>query len=122
MLPWAADLAGRIERHTIDSTLLGGNRLGDPHVRPLWVYLPPGYDEGETAAHLNARRMTGARYTKSLNTLTAALHAQAAGWPGAGQVAQWLCGDELTRRRSWRARLMTQDSCRPTSAGPQPAP
>jgi hypothetical protein len=45
MLPWAADLAGRIERHTIDSTLLGGNRLGDPHVRPLWVYLPPGYDE-----------------------------------------------------------------------------
>ena len=44
MLPWAADLAGRIERHTIDSTLLRGNPPGDPHVRPLWVYLPPGYD------------------------------------------------------------------------------
>src|SRR3954447_22449343 len=39
------DLAGRIERHTITSALLAGNPLGDPHVRPLWVYVPPGYDE-----------------------------------------------------------------------------
>ena len=30
---------------TIDSDVLRGNRLGDPHVRPLWVYLPPGYDD-----------------------------------------------------------------------------
>jgi S-formylglutathione hydrolase FrmB len=45
MLPWAADLVGRIERHTIDSTLLRGNPLDDPHVRPLWVYVPPGYDD-----------------------------------------------------------------------------
>jgi len=45
MLPWAADLVGRIERHTIGSRLLRGNPLGDPPVRPLWVYVPPGYDD-----------------------------------------------------------------------------
>jgi S-formylglutathione hydrolase FrmB len=45
MLPWSADLAGQIEEHVITSELLRGNPLGDPHERPLWVYLPPGYDE-----------------------------------------------------------------------------
>jgi S-formylglutathione hydrolase FrmB len=43
--PWAAPPAGRIERLAIESDALRGNALGDPHVRPLWVYLPPGYDE-----------------------------------------------------------------------------
>jgi hypothetical protein len=38
-------LAGRIERHTIDSALLAGNPLGDPAQRPLEVYVPPGYDD-----------------------------------------------------------------------------
>jgi Putative esterase len=47
MLPWKAELAGRLEERTIDSELLRGNPLGDPHQRPLWVYLPPGYD-GDT--------------------------------------------------------------------------
>jgi len=28
-----------------DSHVLRGNPLGDPHERPLWVYLPPGYDD-----------------------------------------------------------------------------
>ena len=45
MLPWDADLAGRLERTTIDSQLLRGNVLGDPHERPVLVYLPPGYDD-----------------------------------------------------------------------------
>jgi len=27
-----------------ESTVLKGNPLGDPHVRDLWVYLPPSYD------------------------------------------------------------------------------
>lgn len=45
MLPWSADLVGRVDEHVIDSTLLRGNPLGDPHRRPLWVYVPPGYDE-----------------------------------------------------------------------------
>ena len=36
---------GRIDRSTMTSTVLVGNPLGDPAVRPLWVYLPPGYDD-----------------------------------------------------------------------------
>ena len=45
MLPWAGELAGRIDEHVLDSALLRGNPLGDPHERPLWVYVPPGYDD-----------------------------------------------------------------------------
>ncbi|GAA4544524.1 alpha/beta hydrolase [Amycolatopsis samaneae] len=45
MLPWEAELAGRLDRHVLDSALLRDNPLGDPHRRPLWVYVPPGYDE-----------------------------------------------------------------------------
>ena len=45
MLPWSAELAGRIENHVFTSDLLRGNPLGDPHERPLLVYTPPGYDE-----------------------------------------------------------------------------
>ncbi len=44
MLPWSADLAGRIDKHVLSSELLRGNPLGDPHERPLWVQLPAGYD------------------------------------------------------------------------------
>ena len=46
MLPWSADLSGTIEEHVITSELLRGNPLGDPHQRPLWVYLPPGCEAG----------------------------------------------------------------------------
>jgi len=45
MLPWDAPLAGRLDRATIDSALLRDNVLGDPSVRPIWVYTPPGYDD-----------------------------------------------------------------------------
>ncbi len=45
MLPWSAPLAGRIDELTIESALLRDNPLGDPHERPLWVYVPPGYDD-----------------------------------------------------------------------------
>ena len=45
MLPWSADLAGRIDEQVITSELLKNNPLGDPHERPVLVYLPPGYDE-----------------------------------------------------------------------------
>ena len=45
MLPWSAPLAGRIDEQVITSELLRGNPLGDPCERPLWVYLPPGYDD-----------------------------------------------------------------------------
>ena len=55
---------------------------------------PPLPAEGETAAHFNAARMTGARYTKSFNTLTSAFQAEAAGRHGDDRVVQWLCGDD----------------------------
>ena len=45
MQPWSRDFVGRIDEHVIDSQALTGNPLGDPHRRPIWVYLPPGYDE-----------------------------------------------------------------------------
>jgi S-formylglutathione hydrolase FrmB len=45
MEPWSYELAGRFEEHAFESEALKGNALGDPHVRPLWVYLPPGYDD-----------------------------------------------------------------------------
>jgi hypothetical protein len=44
MLPWSAELSGRLDEHVFTSELLRGNPLDDPHQRPLWVYLPPGYD------------------------------------------------------------------------------
>jgi Putative esterase len=45
--PWAAPLRGQLVQTTIESEALRGNPLGDPHARPLWVYLPPGYDDGD---------------------------------------------------------------------------
>jgi S-formylglutathione hydrolase FrmB len=43
--PWSYEHAGRFEEHAFESNVLKDNPLGDPHVRPLWVYLPPGYDD-----------------------------------------------------------------------------
>ena len=37
-------LAGHIDSGVIDSPALRGNPLGDPSLRPVYVYLPPGYD------------------------------------------------------------------------------
>jgi hypothetical protein len=47
--PWSFDLAGRFEEHTLESQALRGNPLGDPHLRPLWAYLPPGYEDDPAA-------------------------------------------------------------------------
>jgi len=44
VLPWSIDFAGRLEEHSFESEVLKGNALDDPHTRPLWVYVPPGYD------------------------------------------------------------------------------
>jgi S-formylglutathione hydrolase FrmB len=43
--PWAREMGGRLVQHVIDSQALTGNPLGDPHLRPLVVQLPPGYDD-----------------------------------------------------------------------------
>jgi S-formylglutathione hydrolase FrmB len=45
MQPWRGEFSGRFEEQTIVSRALEGNPLGDPISRPLWVYVPPGYDE-----------------------------------------------------------------------------
>ncbi|MEO8229644.1 MAG: alpha/beta hydrolase-fold protein [Chloroflexota bacterium] len=43
--PWSRVFRGRLDELTIVSRALEGNPLGDPAERPLWVYLPPGYDD-----------------------------------------------------------------------------
>jgi predicted dinucleotide-binding enzyme len=49
---------------------------------------------GQTAASFNARRMPGARYVKSFNTLTSRFQAEAAERAGERRVVQWICGDD----------------------------
>ncbi len=41
--PWRRAYGGRFEDSLIESEALRGNPLGDPWVRPIRVYLPPGY-------------------------------------------------------------------------------
>jgi hypothetical protein len=36
--PWSREFTGRIDELEIESKVLRGNALGDPNVRPLWVY------------------------------------------------------------------------------------
>ena len=44
--PWGdALIPERFDEHTIASEALRDNPLGDPHDRPIWVYVPPGYDD-----------------------------------------------------------------------------
>jgi S-formylglutathione hydrolase FrmB len=45
MRPWSFELAGRVEETVFESKALRDNPLHDPYQRPLWVYLPPGYDD-----------------------------------------------------------------------------
>jgi S-formylglutathione hydrolase FrmB len=35
---------GHFDELEIESNVLRDNPLGDPHVRPLWIYVPPAYD------------------------------------------------------------------------------
>jgi Putative esterase len=45
MLPWSYELSGRLDEQVVESKLLRNNPLSDPSERPLWVYVPPGYDD-----------------------------------------------------------------------------
>lgn len=45
MHPWSYPLQGRFEELTFESEVLKNNALHDPYQRPLWIYLPPGYDQ-----------------------------------------------------------------------------
>jgi hypothetical protein len=42
--PWERALAGTLDRLAVESELLADNPLGDPTVRPLYVYRPPGIE------------------------------------------------------------------------------
>jgi hypothetical protein len=45
--PWRRPLRGRLDELVIESSALKDNALGDPSVRPLFVYSPPGHtDDG----------------------------------------------------------------------------
>jgi S-formylglutathione hydrolase FrmB len=59
MLPWSAELAGRIEEHLIKSEMLRGNPLADPYERPVAVYLPPSYDAGSTRRYATVYVLQG---------------------------------------------------------------
>lgn len=59
MEPWSRELAGRLDEHTVESAALEGNRLGDPHVRPLWVYVPPGAPDTPLPSIYLIQGMTG---------------------------------------------------------------
>src|SRR3954451_12988078 len=41
---WARDPVGPCDELETESAVLPDNPLGDPHARPLWVYVPPAYD------------------------------------------------------------------------------
>jgi S-formylglutathione hydrolase FrmB len=43
--PAPSALSGRLNQSVFTSELLRGNPLGDPHERPLWIYLPPAYQD-----------------------------------------------------------------------------
>jgi len=57
--PWSTEFAGRIDEHVIDSQALAGNALGDPAARPLWVYVPPGYDHDENRRYVSVYVIQG---------------------------------------------------------------
>lgn len=45
MRPWSIKMSGRYEEILFTSEVLKDNPLHDPYERPLWVYLPPGYEQ-----------------------------------------------------------------------------
>jgi Putative esterase len=45
--PWSIEWAGRLDELELESEVLKDNPLGDPYRRPVWVYVPPDYDETE---------------------------------------------------------------------------
>jgi S-formylglutathione hydrolase FrmB len=48
--PWQRPLGGVLDMLVVESELLAGNPLGDPHRRPLYVYRSPGVAAGHAEA------------------------------------------------------------------------
>ena len=63
--------AGKLVILDHDSKILADNPLGDPHVRKLAVWLPPGYDEGAVRGQERAARppLSGAVRPRRLHRL-----------------------------------------------------
>src|SRR5258706_8556136 len=59
MLPWSIDLRGHFDEIAFASEVLKDNPLGDPYVRPLWVYLPPGYDQDSSRRYPTIYQIQG---------------------------------------------------------------
>src|SRR5947209_15049687 len=59
MYPWSYEIAGRFDEHVVASDALRGNPLGDPHERPLWVYVPPGSGEAPLPSVYLIQGLTG---------------------------------------------------------------
>ena len=139
MLPWSADLAGRIDEHVITSELLRDNPLGDPYERPLLVYVPPGYDDDQNRRYPSVYVIQG--YTGHLTmwanrmpyrqpfpeTADALFAAEVRSFPGrlgimrpVGCPRMWTWGFSIARStlrvitsrspRSWWCRLATTTS------------
>jgi predicted dinucleotide-binding enzyme len=86
VIPQALEQAGALAGKTVIDTT---NQFGSG----------PMPAEGQTAAAFNAARMTGARYTKSFNTLTSAFQEEAAERAKDARVVQWVCGDDEDAKR-----------------------
>src|SRR5918996_4276376 len=48
--PWERPLHGELDRLVVESEALADNPLGDPSIRPLYVYRPPGVDRDHPRA------------------------------------------------------------------------
>ncbi len=48
MKPWSFDVKGRYDEVIFASEALKDNPLHDPYQRPLWIYVPPGYENEPT--------------------------------------------------------------------------
>src|SRR5256714_8578124 len=59
MYPWSFELSGRYEERIFASEVLKNNPLGDPYTRPIWVYLPPGYDKEPTRRYPSVYMIQG---------------------------------------------------------------
>jgi predicted dinucleotide-binding enzyme len=81
VIPEALEHAGDLGGHVVVDTT---NQFGSGPMPPA----------GQSAASFNAERMSGARYVKSFNTLTARFQEEAASRDGYERVVQWICADD----------------------------
>ena len=59
MQPWSTELHGHYDEITFESNVLKDNPLRDPYRRPLWVYLPPGYDDDANRRYPSVYQIQG---------------------------------------------------------------